>query len=278
MKFRARIACRRFLGLFVKVSGTLARLGKVCVLRVCPDKLCFCPGGPGPLCEPRLWCEVSREAFRRFCMEGVSEELDWIVLELASEHLSQALRSAAGARSVKLQLTNKVRPCLSVTVELQAQPDHAREMLHDLPVRVLPRRWWRECTEPRVLAPDVSVRLPALKTLRSIVERMANMGSPVLVEASLNGRMNLSVETAVVSVKSHFKNLGNPLKSVLGRPQDRDPESMVQVWVDSKKLLEFFEGLQINPTTAFCNILGNTLLHFVLIHGDVSLQYFIPAS
>jgi hypothetical protein len=151
-------------------------------------------------------------------------------------------------------------------------------MVHDLPVRVRPRRWWKECPEPSVEAADASVHLPPVRTLKSIVERMANMGDHMLVEASPNGRMNLSIETDVVSIKSYFKNLGNPPKSAVGTPQDRDPESMVQVQVDNRKLLQFLEGQHINPTTALCNILSNTLLHLVLVHEDVSLQYFIPAS
>ncbi|KAF3815258.1 hypothetical protein GH733_016640, partial [Mirounga leonina] len=55
-------------------------------------------------------------------------------------------------------------------------------------------------------------------------------------------------------------------------------ENMVQVLVESRKLLQFFKGQQINPVTVLCNVLSNTLLHLVLVREDVSLQYFIPAS
>ncbi|XP_008834895.1 checkpoint protein HUS1B [Nannospalax galili] len=278
MKFRARIASRRSLELFIQVSGTLAKLATVCVLRVCPSKLYFCPGGPGGLCEPRLWCEVRRGAFHRFCMEGASQERDEIYLELVSEHLAGALRNVAGAPSVKLQLTNKERPCLTVTVELQARPGHARVLVHDLPTRVMPQRWWAAYAEPHVPTPDASIYLPSLKTLRSMVERMARMGSHVQLEADLTGRMNLSVETELVSVKSYFRDLGNPPASALARPRDRDPESMARVRVENRCLLQVLEGQQVNPTTALCNVLSDTMLHFVLIHEEVSLQYFIPAS
>uniref|UniRef100_A0A8D2D2L3 Checkpoint protein n=1 Tax=Sciurus vulgaris TaxID=55149 RepID=A0A8D2D2L3_SCIVU len=256
---------------------TIAKLTKVCVLRVCQDKLCFGPTGPRATREARLWCEVSRGAFYQFNMEGVSEELNEIYLELTSEHLPRAVRNAGNAASLKLQLTNKRRPCLTVVVELASRTGHTHVMVHDLPVRVLPRTWWKEYPEPNVQVSDVSVYLPGLRILKSIVERMANMGENVLVEANLNGKMNLSVETDVVSIKSYFKNLGNPPKSALSVTQDRDPETMVQVWVENRKLLQFFEGQQINPTMTLCNILSNTLLHLVLVHEDVSLQYFIPA-
>ncbi|XP_003799391.1 checkpoint protein HUS1B [Otolemur garnettii] len=279
MKFRAKISSKGFIEVFIQLSGTVAKLAKVCVLRVCPDKLCFSSAGSTPVRADRLWCEVGRGAlFRQFHMEGVSEELNEIYLELTSEHLFRAVKNARNAASLKLQLTKKRRPCLTVAVELASCTGHTRVVVHDLPVRVLPRILWKDCLKPRVRACDVSVYLPALKTLKSIVEKMANMGDYMLVEANRNGQMNLSIETDTVSIKSYFKNLGNPPESTLATPQNRDQERMVQVWVDKRKLLQFFEGQQINPTMAVCNILSNTLLHLVLVHEDVSIQYSIPAS
>lgn len=98
----------------------------------------------------------------------------------------------------------------------------------------------------------------------------------MLVETNLNGEMNFSVETDVVSIKSYFNNLGNPPKCAQDMSQDGSLENMVGVLVESGKLLQFFEGQQINPVTALCNVLSNTILHLVLVHEDASLQYFIP--
>ncbi|XP_077604253.1 checkpoint protein HUS1B-like [Crocuta crocuta] len=120
---------------------------------------------------------------------------------------------------------------------------------------------WEDFLEPSVQACDASVYLPALKTLKSTIERIANLGDQVLVEENLNGNVNLRVQTDVVSIKSYFNNFGNPPKSSQDMPQDRNLENMVQVLVKSRKLLQFFEGQQINPTTVLCNVLSNTLYH-----------------
>nr|XP_012320299.1 checkpoint protein HUS1B [Aotus nancymaae] len=277
MKFRAKITGKGSLDLFIQVSSTVARLVKVCVLRVCPDRICFGSVGSGGLQEAGLWCEVQQRAIQQFRMEGVSEGLNEIRLELTAEHLSRAARSAVGASSLKLQLAHKRCPCLTVVVEPPSPLGRARSVVHDLPVRVLPRSVWRDCLPPSLRASDVSVCLPRWRTLRSIAERMANVGSHVLLQADLSGRMTLSVETEVVSIKSYFKNLGNPPKAAVGVPQNGDLERMVQVQVDNRKLLQFLEGQQINPATALCNIWDSTLLHLVLVQDDVSLQYFIPA-
>ncbi|XP_048205752.1 checkpoint protein HUS1B [Perognathus longimembris pacificus] len=277
MRFRAKTTSKDLIELFIQVSVTVGRLAKVCVLRVSEDKLCFSPPGPLTTSEAQMWCEVRRGVFCQFHMQGVSEELREIYLELKADLLSRAARSAVKATSLKLQLTNKHCPCLTLSVEVVSVSGSIRKAVHDIPVRVLPTRWWAECPEPVIRATAMSVCLPALKTLKSIVEKMAHMSNHVLVEANWNGRMNLSVETDTVSVKSHFKNLENPSKSAVDRPRDEDAESMVQVRVDSRKLLQFFEGQQIHPTRVLCNILSNAL-HLVLAHENVSLQYFIPAS
>lgn len=279
MKFRARVTRRAFLELFIHLCSTLAKLAKLVVLRVCPDGLYFGSAGLRAVPEARVWCEVRREAFSQFRMEGASEEHDEIYLELTSGHLARALRSAGGASSVKLQLTNKRRPCLTVAAELALRTGHTRMVVHDLPVRVLPCRAWAECPQPpRLPSPDVSVHLPPLRTLRSIVERMANLSQHVLLEASRRGRMHLSIDTSAVSIRSSFENLGHPPRAQQDGAEDGDPEGMAQVRVDNRRLLHFFEAQQMNPTTALCNIRSDALLHLVLLNDDVSLEYFIPAA
>lgn len=51
-------------------------------------------------------------------MEGVSAENNEIYLELTSENLSRALKTAQNARALKIKLTNKHFPCLTVSIEL----------------------------------------------------------------------------------------------------------------------------------------------------------------
>lgn len=51
-------------------------------------------------------------------MEGVSEDNNAIYVELAAENLSRALKTAQNARALKVKLTNKHFPCLTVSIEL----------------------------------------------------------------------------------------------------------------------------------------------------------------
>ncbi|XP_044244647.3 LOW QUALITY PROTEIN: checkpoint protein HUS1B [Ursus arctos] len=281
MKFCANVIGKDLIELFIHISGTISKLARVFVLHVFQDSLCFRPDDSRVICDARVWCEVRRgDFFHRFHVEDVSEELKEIYLELTSEHLFRTASSTGNASTLKPQLTNKWRPHLTVSVELPLPTGWTPVviLIFDGPIRVLPPTAWEDFPEPGVEACDVSVNLLSLKTLKSSVERIANLGDQMLVEANLNGKMNLSIETDAVSIKSYFNNLGNPPKSAQDMPQDRNLENMVQVLVESRKLLQFFEGQQINPVTALCNVLSNTLLHLVLVHEDVSLQCFIPAS
>ncbi|KAF1373342.1 hypothetical protein PFLUV_G00259540 [Perca fluviatilis] len=112
-----------------------------------------------------------------------------------------------------------------------------RVVTHDVPVDVIPRRLWNEFKEPSMPDFDASIYLPPLKTLKNIVDRMKNLSNFLVMEANLSGEMNLKIETDLVSVTTHFKDLGNP-------PWD---------------------------------IVHERVVHLILLHEDVSLQYFIPA-
>ncbi|KAJ6662064.1 hypothetical protein lerEdw1_012911 [Lerista edwardsae] len=239
------------------VINTIAKLAKACTLRLTTDKLYFILSDKVANGGVSMWCELSQgNFFDEFQMEGVAAENNEIYLELAPENFSRALKTAQNAKAVKVKLTNKHCPCLTVAVELPSLSSSSRIVTHDIPVGVIPRKLWSDFREPSV--PDFDV-----------------------IEANLNGEMNLKIETDLVCVTTHFKDLGNPpLVSEAGSQnttQARDPESMAEARIDIKKLLQLLAGQQVNPTKALCSIVSKRIVHFILLHEDVSLQYFIPA-
>ncbi|XP_014372506.2 checkpoint protein HUS1-like [Alligator sinensis] len=268
--------------LVVGVINTIAKLAKTCTLRLTPDKLYFILTDKVANGGVSMWCELSQgNFFDEFQMEGVAAEHNEIYLELTPENLSRALKTAQNAKTVKIKLTNKHCPCLTVAVELPSLASSSRIVTHDIPVAVIPRRLWNDFKEPSVPDFDVSIYLPVLKTMKSVVERMKNLSNSIVIEANLNGEMNLKIETDLVSVTTHFKDLGNPPWVSDGdsqnSTQDRDPETMAEARVDIKKLQQLLAGQQVNPTKALCNIVSKRIVHFILLHEDVYLQYFIPA-
>lgn len=56
--------------------------------------------------------------FDEYQMEGVSSEDNEICLEVTPEHLSRALKTVQNAKCVKVKLTKKHCPCLTIAAEL----------------------------------------------------------------------------------------------------------------------------------------------------------------
>ncbi|XP_053217624.1 checkpoint protein HUS1 isoform X2 [Podarcis raffonei] len=253
MRFRAKISDAGCLAHFSRAVATVAKLAKACALRLTTEQLVFVAGARGAVGGARLWCEVRQgNVFDEFQMEGVAAEKNEIYLEVTPENLSRALKTAQNAKAVKIKLTNKHCPCLTVAVELPSLSSTSRVVTHDIPVGIIPRKLWNDFREPSV--PDFDV-----------------------IEANLNGEMNLKIETDLVCVTTHFKDLGNPPWGSQKSSQERDPETMAEARIDIKRLLQLLAGQQVNPTKALCNIASKRIVHFILLHEDVSLQYFIPA-
>lgn len=56
--------------------------------------------------------------FDEYQMEGVSSEANEICLEVTPENLSRALKTVQNAKTVKVKLTKKHCPCLTIAAEL----------------------------------------------------------------------------------------------------------------------------------------------------------------
>uniref|UniRef100_UPI00398E4169 checkpoint protein HUS1 n=1 Tax=Pristiophorus japonicus TaxID=55135 RepID=UPI00398E4169 len=282
MKFRAKIVDVGCLNHFTRIVNTISKLTKSCILRLTTDKLYFILSDKVASGGVAMWCQLFQgNFFDEFQIEGVSAEYNEIYLELTPENLSRSLKTAHNAKAVKIKLTMKHCPCLTIAVELPSLSSHSRIVTHDIPVSIIPRKLWNDFEEPSVPDFDVSIYLPVLKIMKSVVERMKNLSNHVVIEANQNGEMNLKIDTDLVSVTTHFKELGNPPwveeGTQPGSLQMRDPANMAEARIDIKRLLQFLAGQQVNPSKAICNIVSKKVIHFVLLHEDVSLQYFIPA-
>ncbi|KAM5203761.1 checkpoint protein HUS1 isoform 6-T11 [Hipposideros larvatus] len=160
------------------VSNMIARLAKTCTLRISPSRLNFILADRVAHGGVSMWCELEQENFfSEFQMEGVSAESNAIYLELVSENLSRALKTAQNARALKIKLTNKHFPCLTVSIELLSVSNSSRIVTHDIPIKVIPRKLWKDLQEPTVPDSDVSIYLPLLKTMKSVVEKMKNISN-----------------------------------------------------------------------------------------------------
>ena len=279
MRFRGKLVDIACIQHFTRVVSTISKLAKSCALRITPNKIYFILSERVVNGGVSIWCELQQgHFFNEFNMEGVNEEHNEIYLELIPENLVRCLKSAQSAKSVKLKLTKKNTPCLTFEVELPSLGVQSRLVTHDVPVNVIPRRLWDEFQEPEMPDFDVSIYMPMLKVLRNIVDRMKNLSNYLILSANQLGEMKLNVETDMVSVTTHFRDLSMPSwsRNEAEDQDQRDPADFAEARIDIRKFAQFLLGQQVNPSKTICNIVDGRVAHFFLLHDDVSLQYFMP--
>lgn len=117
------------------------------------------PPGEAPLAGPLpadLSVSPQANVFDEFQMEGFSPEDNEICLEVPPESLSRALRTTHSARAVKVKLTKKHCPCLTVTAELVSGDIPHRSVVAAVTSRL--RRHGCDVTAARVCGADAEER------------------------------------------------------------------------------------------------------------------------
>lgn len=83
----------------------------------------------------------------------------------------------------------------------------SRQCVHDIPVEVISRKHWSDYEEPTFTEFHVSIQMPNLKSIKSIVEKMKNMSHCLTVQANKSGMLTLQINTNTVKLSSHFADL-----------------------------------------------------------------------
>ncbi|KAI8749235.1 checkpoint protein hus1 [Biomphalaria glabrata] len=281
MKFRGKIVDIVCIQQFTNIVGTISKLVKTCIMRITEDKVFFILSeriGDG---GAQMWCELDQSHFfDEYAMDGVSAEANEIYLEVMPDLMLKALKTAHSAKWIKLKLTKKNTPCLTMEIDLPTGGPHQRQVVHDIPVNVVPRKHWPDYTEPEMPKFDVSITMPQLKLMKNVIDKMKNLSNYLSLSANRSGEMKLSVETDMVAVSTHFQNLLNPTWGnqdgcqILQSSQGQ--EEFATARIDIRKFAQFLNGQQVNPKRVICNIVHHRMVHFFLMHEDLSLQYFLP--
>ncbi|XP_063374537.1 checkpoint protein HUS1 isoform X2 [Cydia amplana] len=159
-----------------------------------------------------------------------------------------------------------------------------RQVTHDIPVKVIPRKSWSDFQEPKIPKPDISLELPALKQLRTTIDRMRTMAAEVMIRASAEGRLTLQIKTDTSKVSTRFKDLRveafeGPIEHSDSETETQANEDMSHICycrVDAKKLSMFLSADQISHNRTVCSIVHKKLVILCLqTEENVKLQCFI---
>lgn len=154
---------------------------------------------------------------------------------------------------------------------------NSRTITHDIPIRVISTLKINvdDFQEPDINRTNLSIEMPSLKLLKHMIERLKVLHEFVYFEVTNNGTLTLKVEADAVSVCTYFRNLKNlPIFNQGDNPQT----SRCVVRLSLKKLHEFINALQFQPTKIICNFVNQKYAHFFVVHDeDLVLQYLISS-
>lgn len=170
-------------------------------------------------------------------------------------------------------------PCLTVELDLHSMTSklNSRTITHDIPIKVISTSKISpdDFQEPNINRTNLSIEMPPLKLLKHMIERFKVLHEFIYLEATNNGTLTLRIEADAVSISSYFRNLKNlPIFN-----QDRaDANATCIVRLSLKKLHDFINALQFNPTKILCNFVHQKYAHFFVVHeDDIVLQYLISS-
>jgi len=157
---------------------------------------------------------------------------------------------------------------------------------HSVKISILRPGDMENIKEPLCPEPDVHIVTPALKDLRTVVDRLKSFGSQICVSANNSGELTLSTQTEDADrVETTWQDCTHPTIELNDDAPPRDPPDPEQHFgaqVSAPSLLKFMSAAFIAPTTCIACICENHCLIMYVYMGEVSdqngiLTFYIPA-
>ncbi|GAB0094684.1 Checkpoint protein [Sergentomyia squamirostris] len=274
MKYRAVIRDAAFMKNFLNIVTTLAKCGKDIVFNIKYDRLVLGVNMEVHHVAPPIWCEIANEAcFDEYYMDGLSETYNEIVLLMKASNLVTALGNSRNmdASFVKLKLMNKNIACLCVEIESPSSVStKSRPIICDVPVTVVSRRDWREYQLPELPPFEMTVGMPNVKSIRSMIDHMKNSSTLMTVQTAKEGTVSFIVESTMVKCSCICEDQNVFSVGI---------EDKHSCQIDTKKLALFFVSSQFPNSPMRCSISEAHLVRFeVEIQDKIVMTCVIPAS
>ncbi|XP_050442485.1 checkpoint protein HUS1 [Adelges cooleyi] len=274
MKFRGKIIDPHCMRQFYSIVMILSKLCKNVVIRLSEKKLFLIALHESAAASNQIsvWSVLDQQSFfKDYTMSGDTEKNE-IFFSLPIDMLASSLSSAKQTNSVKtlkMKLTDKLSPCLTVELELESLVSSKQLCVHDVPVSVIAPTEWSEYNEPNIPSPNISVILPSIRVVRHVIDNMKRIGPRLMVTLNTSGKMILGISNLLSTVDTHFSNLEvvNP-KTLYG-------ETKYSTLVDIKKFSQFLNCEPLNLSRILCHVVKGTLLHCSIEEDEFVLHYFL---
>lgn len=279
MKFTAQITDPVHMKEFYGIISTLSKISREAYCQLEPDSIIFIIQANSTQSIPCVWAEIARSTyFTDYCMTGaVPGTHNKIVFSFNPIKFAVALSSlgrGASSRYVKLKLTEKQFPCITVDLEVPSSSSAgSRKVKHDVPIVMITRRDWDDYRLPQLPNPldtNFTIDMPSLRSARNLMDKLKNLSPIVTVYYHHQDSLSFVCETDMVTVASHYRNLSATL---IDPEKNDDVEEEVSCRVSTKLFAMFLSSNQLISGRMSCIIGKDQLIKVITeIRANVTLN------
>ncbi|CAE6475074.1 unnamed protein product [Rhizoctonia solani] len=279
MRFRA---CIDEVSTLSKIVQTMEKLSKRCIFKMneaTVQIICLGETDVGV----QIWSKIPVDSmFSDYRIQSNANNM--ISLEVSTEPLSQALRSASAAQDVIVKLAKKNdQPVFSFEAQTESRQGKKMLVTHDVRITVMKTVEIEQVKEPLCPPPDLHIILPPLKELRTIVEHMQRLSDVVAISATPGGELVLAIQTDDVRVSTTWENCQRPtVEGEAPNPEhENNPDQKYGALVAVKSLIKFLTCHMFSNSTV-ASICANFCIIMYVYIGSVTdtggiITFYIPA-
>ncbi|KAG8754344.1 hypothetical protein FRC11_006703 [Ceratobasidium sp. 423] len=279
MRFRA---CIDEVSTLSKIVQTMEKLSKRCIFKMNETTVQIICLGETDV-GVQIWSKIPVDSmFSDYRIQSNANNM--ISLEVSTEPLSQALRSASASQDVIVKLAKKNdQPVFSFEAQTESRQGKKMLVTHDVRIMVMKTVEIEQVKEPLCPPPDLHIILPPLKELRTIVEHMQRLSDVVAISATPHGELVLAIQTDDVRVSTTWENCQRPtVEGEAPNPEhENNPDQKYGALVAVKSLIKFLTSHMFSNSTV-ASICANFCIIMYVYIGSVTdtggiITFYIPA-
>uniref|UniRef100_A0AAF5Q458 DNA repair protein RAD51 homolog 3 n=1 Tax=Wuchereria bancrofti TaxID=6293 RepID=A0AAF5Q458_WUCBA len=272
MKFLAVLAESGAADTLSKITEFIAKLCKDKVtLRITSDTMYLL--NPSSLANNGNYLQITlnvAEFFSTYIMGGVSEEFNEIYMEVEKDYLFRSMN--VKDRSTKIRLVK-----LGNVPHLKVE-QRSCGMTHELPVILIPTKYWKTYDMPTLNNISVALYLPPLSTIRSLVISFKNMGVKYMeIKGNQEGELQFCGDLDMANIVVHFSNL-SVVSLDNGHVNNADgPGVLRTVRVDIRAIYLFLRSFSnlFTVSRILLKIVPEKMAVFSVEQNEASLLYIV---
>jgi len=266
MRFKATITNAPCL---TNILQVLEKLGQTCMVHFQPKTVSFY--------LTTQW-SASGQCFVELAVPAVFEDYriesrsnNEIPMLINIPNLVRALRSSERAHKTVIKLTKKTERAF-LTFEITENVS----ITQDVPISLQNVKSLVEYQEPELPEPEVQIRMPPLGNLKTVVDRMKAVSEELTIEATSLGRMIFKVETDMVTIRTHYKDLA--IKSAEPEAKNSESVTTASAKMAIKKFSKILSCRMLPASYALgCIVESKAFVLYVKLHQEQGhLTYYIP--